>query len=141
MLMAAGLDLPENVCGIIGDCAFTSPHAILKHVASKNLHLSYGLQGLMADAMFKRRVQAGARDYSTVEAMRSCQVPVLLIHGTGDRFVPIEMSYENYRACAAPKRLHVVLGAGHGMCYYADRDGYEAAVKGFWSAFDSHTRQ
>ena len=33
VLMAAGLNLPSNVHGIAGDCGFTSPQAIWKHVA------------------------------------------------------------------------------------------------------------
>lgn len=35
VLMATGLDLPRNVHGVVGDCGFTSPHAIWKHVAKK----------------------------------------------------------------------------------------------------------
>ena len=61
---------------------------------------------------------------------------VLFIHGTDDRFVPIEMTYENYKACAAPKRLLVVPGAGHGMSYFLDKEGYEAAMQQFWREFD-----
>ena len=38
-LMAAGLDLPDNVKGIIADCGFTSPWDIIKHVAKERFHL------------------------------------------------------------------------------------------------------
>ena len=68
--------------------------------------------------------------------MRECQVPVLFIHGTDDHFVPIEMTYENYKACAAPRRLLIVPGAEHAMSYFVDKDGYEKAVKDFWKDFD-----
>ena len=43
VLMAAELGLPENIHGIISDCGFTSVHDIWKHVANKNLHLTYGI--------------------------------------------------------------------------------------------------
>ena len=39
LLMAAGLDLPDNVKGIIADCGFTSPWDIIKHVAKERFHL------------------------------------------------------------------------------------------------------
>lgn len=68
--------------------------------------------------------------------MEHCTVPVLFIHGTDDHFVPIEMTYENYKACAAPKRLFIVPGAGHGSSYFVDRDGYERAIKAFWDDYD-----
>lgn len=136
VLMAAGLDLPSNVQGIAGDCGFTSPQAIWKHVASKNLHLIYGLRGIMADTMFKERLQMATNDYSTVEALRNSKTPVLLVHGTEDHFVPVEMTYENYTACAAPKKLFIVPGADHGMSYFTDKQGYEKVVQEFWAEFD-----
>lgn len=141
VLMAAGVKLPENVCGIIADCGFTSPHAIWKHVVENNMHLSYhGLRVAMADTYCKQKIQIGANAYSTVEAMKQCKVPVLFIHGTDDHFVPVEMTYENYKACAAPKYLHIVPGAEHGMSYFVNRAGYENAVKAFWQMCEGNRK-
>lgn len=136
VLMAAGLDLPGNVHGIAADCGFTSPQAIWKHVINKNLHLPYALRGIMADSMFRNRLQMSTDEYSTIDALKCSKVPVLFAHGTEDHFVPIGMTYENYEACAAPKKLFIVPGADHGMSYYFDRKGYEAAVINFWKEFD-----
>jgi fermentation-respiration switch protein FrsA (DUF1100 family) len=137
VLMAAGLELPENVRGIIADCGYTSPEAIWKHVAKDNLGLSYGTRSAAARDLCRKKIQVGIDDYSCVDAMQECEVPVLFIHGTDDRFVPIEMTYENYKACTAPKRLLVVPGAGHGMSYYLDQSGYENALRQFWKDFDT----
>jgi fermentation-respiration switch protein FrsA (DUF1100 family) len=136
VLMAAGLDLPDRVKGIIADCGYTSPEAIWRHVAKENLRLSYGLHGLAARDLCRRKLQVAIDDYSCVDAMAECQVPVLFVHGTDDRFVPIEMTYENYKACAGPKRLLVVPGAGHGMSYYLDPKAYQEAFAQFWEDFD-----
>lgn len=136
VLMAAGLELPGNVRGIIADCGYTSPEAIWRHVAKDNLGLSYGIRSAAARDLCRKKIQVGIDDYSCVDAMQECEVPVLFVHGTEDRFVPVEMTYENYKACAAPRRLFVVPGAGHGMSYLVDRDGYENAVKQFWNDFD-----
>ncbi len=136
VLMAAGLDLPENVRGIMADCGFTSPHAIWKHVTEKNLHLPYLVQGIYANEWCRRRLQIGSKECSTADALRRASVPVLLIHGTDDKFVPVEMTYENYKACASPKRLFIVPGAEHGMSYHIDRPGYQKAVLDFWEEFD-----
>lgn len=90
----------------------------------------------MADSMFRNRLQMSTDEYSTVDALKCSKVPVLFAHGTEDHFVPIGMTYENYAACAAPKKLFIVPGADHGMSYYFDRKGYEAAVITFWKEFD-----
>lgn len=133
VLMAAGFELPENVKGIIADCGFTSPVDIWRHVVEKNLGMSYRLRKGAIQRMCRQKLQIDADGYSAVEAMENCDVPVLFIHGTDDHFVPIDMTYKNYKACRAPKRIFVVPGADHGMSYYMNREGYEAAVKEFWA--------
>lgn len=136
VLMAADLALPDNVHGIIADCGFTSPHAIWKHVANNNLHIPFGVRGAMADTLYERKTQVDSAGHSTLDALRNGSVPVMLVHGADDHFVPLEMTYENYNACAAPKMLFVVPGADHGMSYFMDKEGYEAAVIDFWRQFD-----
>ena len=132
VLMASSLDLPKNVRGILADCGYTSVHAIWKHVTEHNLHLSYSIHGPFADKLCKKKIQAGTKDYSTTEALKTNRTPVFFVHGTADQFVPVEMTYENYQACRAPKRLFIVPGAGHGMSYFTDRQGYEKETKCFW---------
>lgn len=136
VLMASSLSLPKNVRGIIADSAFTSPHDIWKHVAEKNLRLSYGLFGRLADGFCRRSIGVGSRDFSTVEALKRTDVPILFIHGSDDHFVPVKMCFENYKACAAEKRLFIVPGAEHTMSLYGDRAGYERALESFWKEFD-----
>ena len=136
VLMAAELDLPKNVKGIIADCGFTSPHAIWKHVAENNLKRPYGLYSAAAKDLCRRKILVASDAYSTTEALKNAGVPVLFIHGTDDKFVPIEMTFENYKACSSEKRLFIVPGAEHGMSYLEDKAGYEQAVINFWSEFD-----
>lgn len=135
VLMASGLSLPDNVHGILADCGYTSITDIWKHVA-KNMHLSYGICGGPAGRLAKKRLCMDMDADSCPQALTRCRVPVLFIHGTDDRFVPVEMTYENYKACAGPKRLLIVPGAEHGMSYLVDPKGYEAAVTSFWRDFD-----
>lgn len=136
VLMTAGFELPAAVRGIVADCAFTSPHAIWKHVVENNLHIPYGIYSLAANDMCRKRIQLSSDDYSCTEALNHAAVPILFIHGTDDHFVPIDMTYENYKACVAPKQLFVVPGADHGMSYLVDKTGYESAVRSFWEMYD-----
>lgn len=136
VLMATELELPECVHGIIADCGFTSPHEISRHIVENNLHMSFGRRGEMADALCKKRNQVGTRSCSAVDALRENHIPVLFIHGADDSFVPVTMTYENYKACAGPKELLIVPGADHGMSYYVDPERYETAVRDFWQKYD-----
>lgn len=136
VLMATGLELPCNVRGVVADCGFTSPYAIWKYVTEENLHLSYKLHGNLVERLCQRKIRMGAKEYSTIDAMNGCQIPVLFIHGSDDRFVPVTMTYENYRACTAPKQLLIVPGAQHGLSYYVEQEKYEKAVEAFWNEYD-----
>ena len=69
---------------------------------------------------------------TVTDALAHCDIPVLLIHGGDDRFVPCDMGRENYAHCAAHnKHLLVVPGAGHGLSYMVDREAYLAALESF----------
>ena len=74
---------------------------------------------------------------SACETIQASYIAVrYMIHGADDHFVPLKMTYENYNACASPKKLFLVPGADHGMSYFVDKEGYEMMVKDFWQQFD-----
>ena len=78
----------------------------------------------------------GSKEVSCTEALKNCKVPVMFIHGTDDHFVPVEMTYENYKACASEKHLLIVPGAEHGMSYMVEKDKYEKEALHFWQKYD-----
>ncbi len=141
VLMTAGLDLPDNVEGVIADCGFTSAYDIWKCVVKDNMKLSYGLRGYMIDRICQKKINTNSKDITTITAMQSTKIPILFIHGTDDKFVPIRMTYENYKACNAPKELLVVPGAIHGQSYYAEREKYEATTKEFWEKYSGRAEE
>ena len=137
VMMASELELPQNVRGILADCGFTTPEAIWRHVAKSNLHIPYTIQKGMVNEMYRRKLNQSSRACSTTEALKKTRVPVLLIHGTDDRLVPVEMTYRNYIACSAPKKLLIVPGADHGMSYLTDKKAYQTIMSDFWADFDN----
>lgn len=137
VLMAAGLELPETVDGIIADSGFTSPWDIVADLAKRRYHLPAHplLDGL--DLMTRCFAGFRLKGYSTLEAMEENQIPTLFVHGEGDRFVPCYMTECSYAACTAEKQLIIVPGAGHGGSYLMDRPGCEAILCAF---LERHTR-
>lgn len=136
VLMASGQKLPENVKGIISDCAFTSPHDIWAYVIKEKMRLTYRIRSVMVNDMLKKKAKIYT-EYSTIDAMRDNRVPVLFIHGTDDKLVPVEMTYKNYIACAAKKELLVVPGADHGVSCYVDPERYVGALSSFFAHCES----
>lgn len=131
VLMASELEFCANIRGIVADCGFTGPWSILDHVMTRDYHIP-GKIFLPVQNVFTR-IFAGfsLKGASTVEALRHTALPVLLIHGTGDNFVPCRMSEENYAACAGEKKLLLVNGAGHAHSYLVDPLRYEDEVRTF----------
>ncbi len=123
VMLASEMNLPKNVIGILEDCGYTSAKAIMKKVI-KDMKLP-------ADLLYPF-VKLGARIFggfnleeaSPVEAVRNCKVPIIFVHGEDDAFVPCEMSVQCFEACNAPKVLHTVPGAGHGLAYVIENDDY-----------------
>lgn len=132
VLLAAGLDLPPTVRGIVADCGYTSPRDIIRKCLPEFLpHLPVGpvyAVGRLGTRLFGR---FDPEDADCRAALAKATAPVLLIHGEADAFVPCAMSRENFDACAAPKRLVTIPGAGHAVAYYVDTPGYERAVTDF----------
>ena len=137
VLMAGGRELPENVIGILADCGYTSARDIMQ--------LEIRKMGLPPKLSYPF-VKLGARlfggfdpdEYSPVEAVKTCKVPVIFYHGETDDFVPCYMSRTNFEACASRKALVTIPGAGHGLCYPVDRDRYVQTLADFFGPEASH---
>ena len=131
MLYLVDRELPPNVKGIIADCGFTSPYAILSSVFRDITHLPAFPS--MAVAEFCARCFARFRltQCDTRKSLAAARVPVLMIHGKEDGFVPCEMSKQGYDSCSGPKQLLLVDGADHGVSYLVEPEKYKQLVAGF----------
>lgn len=123
VLMAGAHPLPPQVAGILADCGFTSPRAIIRKVIA-GMHLpptlAYPFVRLGAVLYGGFDPDAG----SALEAAAKCRLPVIFFHGEADDFVPCSMSRENYEACTARKQLCTIPGAGHGLSFPAAPERY-----------------
>ena len=132
VLMAAGKPLPSNVVGVLADCGYSSPKEIIKKCA-RDMHLPAELVYPFIKLAAKIYGHFDLEEYTPEEAMKTCKLPVIFFHGEDDDFVPCDMSRINYDACSSPKRLVTVKGAGHGLVYVVDNDGYFNAVADFFT--------
>ena len=128
ILYLADEQLPRNVRGMIADCGFTSPREIISTVYKTVTHLPPGPSILVAD--FFVRIFAGFRlsQKDTRVTLSKNRLPILLIHGLNDDYVPCEMTKEAYNACSGNKEILLVEGAGHAVSFLVDQARYKAAV-------------
>ena len=131
VMFAANEDLPANVKGIIADCGFTSPKDILSEVYKKVTHLPPMLSMWAVNIFTKTIAGFSITEKDTRLTLADSKVPVLMIHGRDDGFVPCKMSEIGYEACKGKKKLLIVDGADHGVSFIQDRQGYTDAVVSF----------
>ena len=131
-LMVTGFPEVENSAkAVIADCAFTSPHEVFRHILKRDYHLPEFPIMNINNAMCRKKAGYGFDDYSTLDAVRSTNIPVLFIHGAEDNFVPVYMSRQNYDICSSEKDIMIVENAGHGASYYENVPAYEEKIKSF----------
>lgn len=124
VLMATELPLPENVVGVIADCPYSSPRAIIRKVIGDMRLPAFAAYPLVClGARLYGNIE-GLSEEGAVKAVAHAKVPILLIHGEADHFVPCDMSREIAKACASPVRLETFVGAEHAMSYMTDGERY-----------------
>ena len=97
---AVAIDLATrnaDVAGLIVESTFTS----MSEMAARS---KYGY--LPVELVLTQR-------FDSLGKIGDVAVPVMFIHGTGDRYVPAAMSERLYAAAREPKRLILVADAGH----------------------------
>lgn len=130
VLLASGEDLPNNTVGILADCGYTTPDAILRKVG-RDLRLPVGL--LLPGVYFLCRINGfDPRKVSAPLALAKSNIPLLLVHGEEDGFVPHDMGLENFRAANGPKKMISVPKADHGMSYFVDKTAVSNALDSFF---------
>ena len=136
VVMASGRGLPKNVIGILADCGYTSPADIIKKVIAVDMHLPANLAYPFVQLGAKLFGGFNIDELSPIEAVKTTKVPILFIHGEEDTFVPYEMSVRCHDANPAATRLHPIPGAGHGLAYPVDQEGYLKAAREFFSPLE-----
>ena len=131
VLMMSSLELPEQVKGIVSDCAFTSPKEVFSHVLKSMYHLPAFPVMNISNFLNKRFAGYGLEECNAAREVKKAKVPILFIHGSGDTFVPYSMCETMYENCASSKKKLIIEGAAHAECYYKDTDAYENALTEF----------
>lgn len=131
VLYLADQSLPANVKCIIADCGFTSPWEILGEVFRSVTHFPAAASLWTTDLFARVFAGFSLKEKDTRKALAKAKLPVLMIHGSADDFVPCRMTLEGFDACTEDKELLIVQGAGHGVSFLVDKQSYTTKVIAF----------
>ena len=131
VLMVSGRKLPENVKAVFADCPYDAPSNIIKKVLGQDMGMPVKL--VYPLIRFGGMVYGGfnLNADSPVEAVKKNKLPILLIHGDDDRFVPYEMSCRIHAAAPEKIRFHTISGAGHALNYAWAPEEYSRILGAF----------
>ena len=130
VMMALGEDLPKNVVCVLADCGYTSPREIIQKVIRDMkvpVFLLYPFIRLGARWFGRFDLE----EASPMEAVKRARVPLILIHGEADDFVPCDMSRRLYEACASQKKFVGIPEAAHGLAFPVNKEAYLRALADF----------
>lgn len=125
VLMMSGKKLPENVKGVVSDCAYTSAYDEFTYQLRTSFHLPPFpiLQGV--DLCCRLFAHYSFKDAAPVRAVQRAKIPALFIHGGKDDFVPTFMAEQLYNAYPCEKYKLIVKNALHARSYYTAPQLYE----------------
>ena len=135
VLYLADKQLPDNVKGIIADCGFTSPKAIISSVFTGVTHFPAVPTIWFTDLFARVFAHFSLSEMDTRVTLAGNRLPIIMVHGTEDTFVPCEMTKEGFTVCTGPKQLLLVDGAGHVVSYLHDRERYTNLVEAFLKSY------
>lgn len=132
-ILNVSMELPENVTGMVADSAFSSPYDIIKKRIRTTYHCKGTLLTIAIGIWSRLLAHYSLKELSVPEVMKNNTIPVLLVHGTADSNVPVEMTVKVAENCWASKKVLLVEGAEHGTGYLVDNEAYKNALREFCS--------
>ncbi len=135
VMMTSGEELPKQVKAIIADCGYDTVQNELTYQINEMFHLPAFPLIPLTSVYTKIRVGYSFKEASAVNQLKKNDLPLLLIHGDKDDFVPTEFVYKLQKATNGPSELVIFEGAKHGMSYSTNPEKYETTVSNFLSTY------
>ena len=121
-------ELPVNVKAAICDCGFTSPADIIGKIFRETIHIPSGLFIRTADIFSRLFAGFSLYEKDSRKALRKNSLPILLVHGLADDFVPCQMTREAFAVCSCEKYLILAPDAGHGYSFMYTKEKYYSLI-------------
>lgn len=129
-----------RVRAIVADSVFTTQRAVLEHAARRDMRRFLGrwVPGRAfvpaIEWWHRRSGKPGFDAIAPIDRLPDLAgTPLLLIHGTRDRWIPVEQARRLAAAAPDPSEAWLVEGAIHCGAYFVDRAAYCERVAAFFA--------
>ena len=106
-------NVPAPVRGLIIESTFTNLADVATAIANTSLPVRWLL----------------SQKFDSLDKIADINMPVLIVHGTDDRYVPARFSEELFAAAREPKNLLLVPGGTHNNSMRLGRQAYSQAIQ------------
>ena len=113
--LASRLRAPQDFGGVILESAITSFTDVAREA---------GLLARLAASFNNER-------FASIEKITSVHAPLLMIHGSADKTIPMHLGEKLFAAANPPKTWLTLEGGNHSNLDSVDPDSYQAALKNF----------
>ncbi len=111
---AAGIR--KSAAGLIVESSFTSLAEVAAAITSIRLPLDWLI----------------TQKFESIEKIAGVRIPVMLVHGTEDRYIPPRFSEALYAAASEPKKLLLIDGGSHNNSMRVGSEEYRRALNDFF---------
>lgn len=133
------LALRQNLAFCIADCPFADLRTLLYYQARQMFHMPKWMVHV-ANTLYRLIYHRNFFSVVPADAVQKNHVPLMLIHGDADDFIPPEHSRQVFEACPSDciKEIHFMPNAQHAGSYGVDASLYQAWVEQFLRTIASH---
>lgn len=128
-----GLKVPKQVKTAIADCGYASINGELTYELKRLFNLPSVPLIPTANLYTQALAHYSLYDGETAQTLKHNRIPLFIIHGTKDTFVPTRNAKLNYQNDSGPKKLWLVKGAKHARSYQKNPALYQKRVLS-WTA-------
>ena len=117
VMISTANNLPDNVRCIVEDCGYSSVEEEFIHVLHTSYRLKYTRTVMkLLERQMIQKLGMHFDDANPKKCLMNNEVPLLIIHGEADDFVPFEMAKRIYNNNKGIKKYYPVPGAAHTEC-------------------------
>lgn len=131
VMMASGDQLPEQVKLLVADCGYSSVYGEFSEMLTSALKLPATPIMFFANMFSQKRLGFSLKEASCLEQLHHNELPLLLIHGTADKFVPYKAMAENVAASKGTSETLLIEGAPHLSSWIYEEENYFNTVFNF----------
>lgn len=121
----------KKVKALMVDCGYINAYEELGYVIQKYFYISKVIFMPTINLYYKIITKTNLKDIDTIKALNKIDIPILLVHGKQDLFVPCNNTIHNYDSYHHKKTLLLVENADHGMSYLVEPKKYLNKIKNF----------